>query len=201
MCGLSWPPLPQACALPGEAIHPPAGVTCASPGPAGRGRRGRRGGRGAPRSPDKMEISFPRYVSECNFHAGRWVRGRRESPLCATYISLQPGGGKGDAVGRGGGRGRRNRQPGCGSDNKQVWLGELPISAAALAGYSRLLCCLLRGEGGAGVHQNPPVGMAACASRPGVAARSGLWTSSCRKGGREEGRICGLPTYISVEVG
>lgn len=45
------PRRPQALAPPGEAVHPPASVTCASPGPPGRGR---------PESADKMEISFPR---------------------------------------------------------------------------------------------------------------------------------------------
>lgn len=42
-------------------------------------------------------------------------------------------------------------QPGCSSDSKQVWPGEFPISAAAaaaLAGYSCLLFCLLREEDG-----------------------------------------------------
>lgn len=127
------------------------------------------------------------------------MRGRREPDACHC-IFLQPGRGKRDLAGEGGGEaaGAGCPQPGCSSDNKQVWLGEFPISAARR-------CCprrfhppaLLPVAGGNEGRCTPKPSLGNC-SRCFLSWGSGVvwFLDQLMQGGRMDGWICGLPTCI-----
>lgn len=119
------------------------------------------------------------------------ARAWRVPPNLPSF--LQPGRGKWDVVGDAGGEaaGTGCPQPGCSSDNKQVWPGECPVSAARRSQLPPLRLLSTETPGG---HRS------LCFLSWGSRA---VWCldQPCSGGGRKEGRICGLPTYIRVEVG